>query len=112
MVITIRRLDDICVVTLTGSIDALTAERITDSLNEQIGAGEKNIVLDLAGVDFMSSAGIRTILGALKQTRRIGGDLCLAGVQPRPARFLKLSGFVNLLRDYAGADEAVEQFKT
>jgi len=41
MVITIRRLDDICVVTLTGSIDALTAERITDSLNEQIGAGEK-----------------------------------------------------------------------
>jgi len=69
-------------------------------------------VLDLAGVDFMSSAGIRTILGALKQIRRIGGDLCLAGVQPRPARFLKLSGFVNLLRDYAGADEAVEQFKT
>ncbi len=112
MVITIKRLDDICVVTLIGDIDALTAEKITDSLNEQIGTGEKNIVLDLTGVDFMSSAGLRTILGALKETRKMGGDLCLAGAQPRPARFLKLSGFANLLRDYASVDEAVEQFKT
>ncbi len=112
MDIKIKRMDDICVVSLIGSMDALTSEKISDSLNELIDTGEKNIVLDITEVDFMSSAGLRTILVALKATRRIGGDLCLAGAQTRPARFLKLSGFVSLLRAYTSVDEAVERFKT
>ena len=110
MIITVREMDQICIVSVCGSIDALTAEEVTDCMTESINKGAKNIMLDLTEVDFMSSAGLRSILGALKNTRKVGGDLCVAGSQPRVAKVLQLSGFLNLLRDFASVEDAMERF--
>ncbi len=110
MDISVQQSDQISIVSIAGSFDALTANRITGCIDERISSGEKYLVLDLSEVEFMSSAGLRVILGAMKETRQQGGDLYLAGAQAGVDRVLKMSGFSKILKTYDSVDEAVAQF--
>ncbi len=110
MDISVQKSDHISIVSIAGSIDALTADQIADCIDKRISSGEKHLVFDLSGVEFMSSAGLRAILGALKETRQQGGDLYLAGAQGGVARVLKMSGFSKILKAYDSVDNAVAQF--
>jgi anti-anti-sigma factor len=110
MDITLNQLDDTTVVSLAGSVDALTAQEVTNFLNSKIAGGQHHLVLDLGRVDFMSSAGLRAILAALKETRQEGGDLRLAAAQPGVEKILKMSGFTNILKTFLTVDEAVDSF--
>jgi anti-sigma B factor antagonist len=98
------------VVTIEGSVDALTAESASRSLNELLEAGWSRFVLDLGHVDFMSSAGIRVILDALKKSRQQGGDLCLASAQDGVFRSLEISGLTRVLKTFPTVDEATDGF--
>jgi anti-anti-sigma factor len=102
--------DAVTVVVVTGSVDALTAPQLGGSLTQQIGTGRVNLVLDLARLDYISSAGLRAILGAAKEARQRGGDLRLAGVQPNVSKVFEMSGFTNILKFYADADAAAQSF--
>ena len=110
MDISVQQSDQISIVSIAGSIDALTADQVTGCIDERISSGEKYLVLDLSEVEFMSSAGLRVILGAMKETRQQGGDLYLAGAQAGVDRVLKMSGFSKILKTYDSVDEAVAQF--
>lgn len=112
MEISVKQSEQMSIVMIEGSIDALTADQITTCLDEQIKNGEKHLVIDLGKVDFMSSVGLRVMLGALKETRKLGGDLCLACAQEGVARVLKMSGFTNLLEIYDDIEKAIAHFKS
>jgi anti-sigma B factor antagonist len=99
------------VIQLSGSIDALSAPAITDHLGALISSGQVRLVVDLSGVDFTSSAGLRLLLGAVKDARAGGGDLRLAAVQPDVMKVLKISGFTNILKLFETVDEAVASFE-
>ncbi len=101
----------ISVVQLSGSIDALTAPAITEHLGSLISSGQVRLVVDLSGVDFTSSAGLRLLLNAVKDARARGGDLRLAAVQPDVMKVLKISGFTNILKLFENVDEAVASFE-
>lgn len=101
----------ISVVKLSGSIDALTAPAITDHLGALISSGQVRLVVDLSGVDFTSSAGLRLLLNAVKDARGQGGDLRLAAVQPDVMKVLKISGFTNILKLFENVDDAVASFE-
>lgn len=105
-----QQMDGALVVVISGSVDALTAPEVTAFLGRQVAAGQPQLVLDLSGVDFMSSAGLRAILGALKESRQGGGDLRLAGAQPGVEKILKMSGFTNILKAFPSVEEAVSSF--
>jgi anti-sigma B factor antagonist len=104
--------DRAVVITVTGSIDALTASELTRFFSEQIKPGEEQIVADMSQVDFMSSAGLRALLGALKESRQLGGDLYVAAPQPGVEKILKMSGFTSILKVYASVEEAVAGFQS
>ena len=53
----VRQQDQATVVSITGSVDALTAGELTDLMLENIDSRHIRLVVDLGGVDFMSSAG-------------------------------------------------------
>ncbi len=110
MDISVRKSDQISIVSIAGSIDALTADRITGCIDERISSGENQMVIDLSEVEFMSSAGLRIILGALKEIRKRGGNLCIAGAQAGVKRVLKMSGFPKILKIYNNIDNAIAQF--
>jgi anti-anti-sigma factor len=98
------------VVSIAGSIDALTAGEVTEFLSEQVSQGEMNLVVDLAGVDYVSSAGLRTILATLKEARMRGGDVRLAGARPNVYKVLQMSGFTTILKSFDSTAAAVESF--
>jgi anti-sigma B factor antagonist len=98
------------IVTVTGSVDALTSAELAKVLTGQIAEGRANLVVDLIGVAFMSSAGLRTLLGAVKEARGSGGDLRISSTNPGVDKVLKMSGFHNIAKVFPSQAEAVSSF--
>lgn len=106
-----EQVDEVTVITLKGSIDALTAPQITDHIRALVNQGRIKLVADLSGVDYTSSAGLRVLLGAIKDTRSQSGDMRLAGVQPDVLKVLTLSGFTNILKMFDDVASASASYK-
>ena len=98
------------VIEVSGSVDALTAPELSKVLLDQIEDGRVNLVVNLIGVEFMSSAGLRTLLGAVKEARSHGGDLRLTSANTGVDKVLKMSGFHNIAKVFPSQDEAISSF--
>jgi anti-anti-sigma factor len=105
-----RQVDGITVISVKGSIDAVTAPKISEFIQGQVAQGRVKLVADFSGVDYTSSAGLRVLLGAIKETRAQSGDFRLAGVQPDVLKVLNLSGFTNILKMFATVEAAVASY--
>ena len=110
MNITNRRENDVAVVMPVGSIDAVTAPELSEHLQNLVNQGQNRLVVDMAGVDYISSAGLRVFLGIVKETRGAGGDIRLAAMQTPVQKVLKLSGFTSILRTFDETEAAVASF--
>lgn len=106
-----KQVDQTLVVSVVGSVDALTATQVLSFLGARVDSGQIQLVLDLGQVDFMSSACLRTILDILKRTRHQGGDLRLAAAQAGVENTLEISGFTRILKTYSTVDAAVASFQ-
>lgn len=100
----------VTVIAIAGSVDSLTAEQLTSHLVEHVGTGRVHLVCDFKDVNYTSSAGLRSLLGALKESRRLGGDLRMASVQPSVLRVLSLSGFSSIIRIFDDVPAAVGSY--
>ncbi|MEY2873836.1 MAG: hypothetical protein RLZZ373_1207 [Pseudomonadota bacterium] len=102
----------VTVLAIAGSVDSLTADKLTAALTGHVGAGQVRLVADFSAVDYTSSAGLRSLLGALKDSRRLGGDLRLAAVQPSVLRVLSISGFAGIIKIFDDVASAVASYGT
>lgn len=105
-----KQVNDVCILTLIGSIDAFTAPKLTELIENQISSGKIKLVADLTDVDYTSSAGLRALLGGIKATRSRGGDLRLVAVQPDVLKVLNMSGFTNILQLFDTINSALNSF--
>ena len=112
MEIEARQVEGVLVISVAGSIDALTAEEFSGFLSELVDQGQHQFVMDLARLDFMSSAGLRGILHLLRDSRQQGGNLRLAAVQPGVTRVLELAGLPRIMDLYPAVDDAIASFST
>ena len=110
MQISIAHERDVTVVAVAGSLDALTADALTDALQAEVRAGRTRLVASLADLEYTSSAGLRVLLATLKDARRLGGDLRVAAMRDRVRRVLDLSGFTSILKCYPDVASAVASF--
>ena len=69
--------------------------------------GAKKIVVDLAGIEYISSAGLRVILTMVKASKGAVATLAFCSIQSMVAEVFKISGFSSMLPIYATRDEAV-----
>jgi anti-anti-sigma factor len=102
--------DGITIVTITGSVDALTAGELATLLDDQVDAGHNRLAIDLTEVEYISSAGLRAILATLKRVRQSEGDLRLCGAPKSVTKVLEMSGITGLLKSFATVDEAVASY--
>lgn len=102
--------DHVTVVSINGSIDSLNADQLTDAFTEHLRDGRVRLVADFAGVNYTSSAGLRSLLSTVKDSRRQGGDLRIAGVQPGVERVLSLSGFTSIIKTFPDVPLAVASY--
>lgn len=109
MNINVSEHDHVTLVEASGRIDSMNAHELGEALIRQIEGGHVHLVLDLASVDYMSSAGLREIVSALKKVRS-SGDLRLAQPSPRVQEVLEMAGLDTIFQIYPSQVEAVGSF--
>jgi anti-anti-sigma factor len=98
--IEVSQQDRATLVEVSGRIDGNNAHELGGALNEQLDGGRKNLILDLAGLDFMSSAGLRELVMAYKKAKRESGDLSLAQPSERVRDILEMAGLDTVFQIY------------
>lgn len=98
------------VLSARGRIDSMSAGHLGEALTREISAGHTTLVLDLAGVDYMSSAGLRELVNALKKVKRVSGDLRLAQPSRRVREVMEMAGLDTIFLIFDSSAEAVESF--
>lgn len=84
---------------ITGRIDTQTAPELQAMLDESFKNNEINLVLDFKEVEYMSSAGLRTVLYAQKRVNTISGaSMVIINVQPVVMEVFEMTGFTDFLK--------------
>lgn len=102
---------DISEVRVDGVIDTLTAGELEEVIDALLKRQRYNIIIDLAGVDYISSAGWGIFISHIKDVRGHGGDIKLANMVPDVYEIFELLEFDNVLQAYSSLDEAIGQFR-
>jgi len=109
--VTHKRLKRVDLVAVSGRLDSHTAPDLEESFRVINDAGRFRIVVDMTDLEFLSSAGLRVLISALKNCRRYNrGDVRLASVPERVADVLELAGVDVLFKIYSNPAEAVGSF--
>ena len=107
MNINTENIKDNIVVHLKGHLDAITSPGIHKDLFELIDKGNSRIVLDLAELEYISSAGLQIILHTAKKINSLNGRFALASLQEEVFNVFELSGFTSFLNIFPTLDEAL-----
>jgi anti-anti-sigma factor len=84
------------VVAPAGRLDSVTSSELEKHIASRLDAGARRLVVDLAGVEYISSAGLRVLLMAAKRLKEPPAALVLCGMGPSVRAVLELTGFVPL----------------
>lgn len=87
----IAKIDRNIVVTLSGRMDPEGAIEVKDILTPLIAGKPCKLVLDLAGVNFIGSTGLRQLFIAARDLSQTGGELIACGLQPEVAKVFDLA---------------------
>jgi len=102
-----RQSGNVVVATLKGRMDAVTAPEFDSWFSVRMQAGEHRLVLDMAELDYISSAGLRSLLAAAKQIKAAAGAVVLCGLAGTVAEVFKMSGFTAIFTVVATPEEAL-----
>jgi anti-anti-sigma factor len=95
---------------LDGSLDAYSFPRLEAVLNELRENKRHRVVLDCAGLDYISSAALGALIGFARRARESNGDLKLAKMSPRIYNIVELLGFHKILEVSATTEDAAGRF--
>jgi len=101
---------DITVVTLAGRFDAQSAGQVDASLQPLLQQGGQKLLVDMGGVEYVSSAGLRVLLATAKKTSALGGRLALCGLQPYVREVFDVAGFTSIFQIMPDAATALASF--
>ena len=95
MTIEIKRNAEETLIELVGRLDTTTAPALDKTINDDLG-DTKHLVLDLKGLEYISSAGLRVLLGAQKKLQKIG-SMKLTNVREEVMEVFEMTGFADIL---------------
>ncbi len=94
-----------------GRVDSSTAPQFSQALEKITNSGHYKIVIDMSGIDYMSSAGFRALLASQRVCKRYNrGELVLASVPDTIHEALELAGFTELFKTFDDPLKAVGNF--
>lgn len=110
MEISTREQDGCLVVGVAGRLDTDTAAEFERHCSEAIVAGHHRLVLDLAQLEYISSAGLRAILATAKRVKPHGGGLTVCSLAGGVADVFAISGFARLMPIVTDVPSALRAF--
>ena len=108
MEITERRTAEIVTLSLSGSLDATTAMTFEEKILAQIESGERRFVIDLAQLDYISSAGLRVFILAAKRLNNANGKMVLCALKDPVKEVFDIAGFSSIFSIHGSHDEATK----
>ena len=95
MTIEIKKNQEQTILEIVGRLDTITAPALEKTINEDIG-DTKNLVLDVKGMEYISSAGLRVLLSAQKRMQKIG-SMKVVNVCDAVVEVFEMTGFADIL---------------
>ena len=94
-----------------GNIDNDTSPAFQMRLLAALAAAPNAVVIDLAGVDYISSAGLRVLMTAAKQTKTVSGRLAVAALKPVVEEIFAISRFRHVVQVFETTDAALAAWR-
>jgi len=110
MQITSRDENGNAIFVLVGRVDSVGAAELDQALRSAAAEGKRKMVLDMSGVSYINSAGLRTLADMLTQNRANNGDLRLVALNLKVERVFKIIGFDKFFQTYNTVEEAIADF--
>ena len=102
--------DDILYLKVNGYIDTSTSLELISKLKEFLDEKIAQFILDLSGVNYVSSAGWGVFVGEIKNVRDNGGDIKLVNMTPEVYDVFEMLEFNRILKMYDSVEEAINEF--
>jgi anti-sigma B factor antagonist len=83
------------IIRIVGRLDTITAPALDKAINEDIG-DTRNLILDMKSLEYISSAGLRVLLGAQKKMQKIG-SMKVVNVCEEVMEVFEMTGFADIL---------------
>lgn len=103
--------DGLPVIGLSGRIDSSTAKTCEDYLLAHVADGRPALVLDLAKVDYVSSAGLRVLVMAAQRASGLGRGFAVCNLQEDVAEVMEISGLEEVLNVCADVAAAIASLR-
>ena len=104
------RQDDISILTLNGYLDAHTAPRFEKAIQEEFDAGRYHLIVDCAGLTYISSAGLGVFMSFIEDVREKGGDIKICALTEPVYQVFDILGFPALFDIVADQQTALAKF--
>ena len=98
------------VAAVSGRVDSANAKEVEEELSAIIDKGATGLVVDCGELNYISSAGLRVFLIAIRKTSAAGGGLALCRVPDHINEVLEISGFSRLAKVFDTVEEARDSF--
>lgn len=102
-----ERTGGVLIVSPEGRLDTNTSPQLEKRLLQHLAAGERSLLVDMAGIGYISSAGLRVLLLVAKRLREISGRVVLCSLGSAVRQVFELSGFLAVLDVEASREAAL-----
>jgi anti-anti-sigma factor len=109
MEISTRKEGSVAVVSVKGRMDAVTAPEFEKGLSALMADEDLTLVLNFNGLEYISSAGLRSILVTAKQLKAKNGRMLFAELRGPVKDVFKISGFGSIFKIFDTEEEAFHQ---
>lgn len=110
MEITTRSAQGATIVAIAGNLDSNTSPQAQQALDAILTGGGKRIAIDFSALDYISSAGLRVMLGTAKKLTATGGALRTFGLNDSVKEVFDISGFSTILSVFPTEADALRGF--
>ncbi len=101
---------DVTIIAIDDHLDTATAPEFESRLLGIIAAGDKYILIDCAGLDYVNSAGLKVFLLAAKRLEPLEGILVLCSLSPSVLMVFEMIGFTSIMKVAPNREEALHAF--
>jgi anti-anti-sigma factor len=100
-------IEGVPVVSISGRLDTSSSPAFDSQTVSLFAEKHRRVLLDLAGLTYISSMGLRSLLKIVKYTAQCGGRTGIFSVQPQILELIEISGFQSLLDIYPDRESAL-----
>jgi anti-anti-sigma factor len=101
---------EVVILVISGRLDNPAAQELVKTVTTLIESGTHQLLINFEPLTYLSSSGLRVLLGAEKRIQKKGGQLAVCGAKGLVRRVVELTGFDKIMAFYESEAEALEHF--